>query len=127
LRSKVLTAMLALAIAVPTFAADKKAAGNSQQVSGYLVDISCSTENMKKPDPKFPASHDKSCLQMDECAKSGYAVLTPDNKIIKFDAKGNEEAQKLLKMTNKDKDWKVTVSGPVQGDSIAVNSIMLQK
>ncbi len=127
MQSKALMATIAIALAVPAFAADKKPAGNSQQVSGYLVDISCATENMKKPDPKFPATHDKSCLQMDECAKSGYAVLTSDNKIIKFDAKGNEEAQKLLKTTNKDKDWKVTVNGPVEGDSIAVNSLMLQK
>jgi len=30
------------------------------------------------------AKHSKDCLQMDECAKSGYGVLTDDKKIIMF-------------------------------------------
>ncbi len=112
------------ACGVSSFAAD---VGKSHTLSGYLVDVACASENMKKPDPKFPVNHDKECLKMSDCQKSGYAVLTNDNKLYKFDAKGNEEAKKLIDLTNKDKDWKVTVTGPVEGDNITVSSLMLQK
>ena len=122
----ILAASVAL-LSLSGFAADIKSTGNSQTLTGYLVDLACAAENGVRPDPKFGATHDKSCLQMPDCVKSGYGVLTPDNKIVKFDSKGNEQAKKFIEITNKNKDWKVTVSGPVQGNTIAVSSLMLQK
>lgn len=127
MKQRITVFMLALLCSVPTIAADNKSGVGEQTISGHLVDIACAAQNSARPDPKFGATHDKSCLQMDDCAKSGYGVLTSDNKVIKFDAKGNEQAKKFLQTTNKEKDWKVTVSGPVTGNTIAVNSIMLQK
>lgn len=123
----VLFTALLLISSLASFAADTKPSAASQTVSGYLVDLACAAENSARPDPKFGATHDKSCLQMPDCEKAGYGVLTSDNKVLRFDSKGNEEAKKFIQMTNKQKDWKVTVSGPVQGNTIAVNSLMLQK
>ena len=123
----VLFTALLLISSLASFAADTKPSSASQTVSGYLVDLACAAENSARPDPKFGPTHDKSCLQMADCEKAGYGVLTSDNKVLRFDSKGNEEAKKFIQMTNKEKDWKVTVSGPVQGNTIAVNSLMLQK
>ena len=127
MKHAVLLTALLLISSLAGFAADTKPSNSSQTISGYLVDLACAAENSARPDPKFGASHEKSCLQMPDCEKSGYGVLTLDNKVIRFDSKGNEEAKKFIQMTNKGKDWKVTVSGPVQGNTIAVNSLMLQK
>ena len=126
MKQTIVLIVLALICSLPVIAADKPVSGE-QTISGHLVDVACGSQNSAKPDSNFGATHDKSCLQMDDCVKSGYGVLTSENKVIKFDSKGNEQARKFIQMTNKDKDWKVTVSGPVTGNTIAVNSIMLQK
>ena len=126
MKQTIVLIVLALICSLPVIAADKPAS-REQTLSGHLVDVACASQNSAKPDSKFGATHDKECLQMDDCEKSGYGVLTSDNKVIKFDSKGNEQARKFIQMTTKDKDWKVTVSGPVTGNTIAVNSIMLQK
>ena len=127
MKQRITFLMLALICSLPTLAADNKPASGQQTISGHLVDLSCAAQNSARPDPKFGATHGKECLQMEACEKTGYGVLTSHNKVLRFDSKGNEQAKKFIQMTNKDKDWKVTVSGPVQGNTIAVNSIMLEK
>lgn len=97
----------------------------TEKVSGYLVDVMCSAELAEKG-AAGAAKHDKECLQMPDCVKSGYAVLTADNKVIKFDAKGNEEAKKAIAASSKSKDFKVSVSGTVSGDSIAVAALEIE-
>ena len=116
-RFAVLCMVLVLSISASAGEKEKK-----EKVSGYLVDVMCSSELAEKG----AAKHSKECLQMPDCVASGYAVLTADNKVIKFDAKGNEEAKKAIAASSKDKDFKVTVSGVVEGDSIAVSAIELQ-
>jgi hypothetical protein len=109
--------ILFAAIAVSAFAADTT-------VKGHLVDLACAAEDSQKAG--FGASHTKDCLQMAECVKSGYGVLTEDKKVVRFDAAGNEQAKKLIAGLKKDKDIKVAVTGAVAGDNIAVNKIELQ-
>ncbi|MGH6631451.1 MAG: hypothetical protein ACREB3_17115 [Burkholderiales bacterium] len=99
--------------------------GKKQKLSGYLVDIMCSSEHASEGDA-FGAKHSKECLQMADCEKSGYAVLTADKKVIKFDAQGNEEAKKAIAASSKDKDFKVTVSGVVNGDTITVAALQIE-
>src|SRR5947207_9173875 len=98
-------ALVFLALSLAALAADKPSATAKEKVSGYLVDVSCAADYQKKGDAKTAAKHGKSCLTMEDCDKSGFAVLTDDNKIIKFDENGNKEARALIKNTNKDKDW----------------------
>lgn len=94
------------------------------QVQGHLVDLACSREEGQKPG--FGAKHSKECLQMPECAKSGYGVLTADKKVIKFDAAGNEKAKKFIAELTKDKDIRVNVTGTMNGDHLSVSKIELQ-
>ncbi|MBI3262548.1 MAG: hypothetical protein HYZ58_05290, partial [Acidobacteria bacterium] len=96
-----------------------------QTLKGHLIDVSCGTE--KDSSSKTAAKHDKPCLEMDDCVKSGYGVMTADNKFYKFDAAGNQNARKLIKATDKGADWRVTVVGTVAADTITVQSLALDK
>jgi len=109
--------MLFAAMAVSAFAADTT-------VKGYLVDRACASEEASQAG--FGANHTKGCLQMPPCAKSGYAVLTDDKKVINLDEKGNQQAKKFIEGLAQTKDIKVAVSGNMDGDSIAVTKIELQ-
>jgi hypothetical protein len=62
---------------------------------------------------------------MDNCKASGFAVATPDGKIIKLDAKGNQMAVKALEGGSKNDNITVKVDGKLSGDSIAVSSLNL--
>jgi hypothetical protein len=109
--------VLFTAFAISALAADTT-------VKGYLVDLSCAAEEGQKPG--FGAKHTKDCLQMDECEKSGYGVLTDDKKVIKFDQASNEQAKKFIADLKKPKDIKVSVTGTVKGDTISVSKIALE-
>src|ERR1700737_898171 len=88
--------------ALSAFAAETK-------VQGYLVDLACSSEEGQKPG--FGAKHSKECLQIPECVKSGYGVLTDDKKVIKFDAASNDKAKRFVAALKKKKNIKVNVNG----------------
>jgi hypothetical protein len=109
--------ILFAAMAVSAFAADT-------QVKGYLVDLACAAEDGQTPG--FGAKHTKGCLQMPDCVKSGYGILTDDKKVIKFDNASDEKVKKFIADLKKEKDIKVTVTGAVNGDKITVTKIDLQ-
>jgi hypothetical protein len=102
------------------------ATSQSVTIEGTLVDVACATENAAHPVAGFAAKHDKSCLQMPDCENSGYAVLTPDNKVIKFSSGSNAATKKLIAESEKKDDWKIKVTGVVEGDTITVQSLALQ-
>lgn len=99
-------------------------AQSSRTLEGYLVDIACVNERHEEGSGLGP-KHSKGCLTMPECEKSGYAVMVGD-KVYKFDAKGNALAKKLIAATEKDRDWKVAVSGRVKADTVAVRTLKLK-
>lgn len=109
--------VLLTAAALSAFAAETK-------VQGYLVDLACASEEGQTPG--FGAKHSKGCLQMPECVKSGYGVLTDDKKVIKFDAASNAKAKQFIADLKKNKDIKVNVTGTVDGERMAVSKIELQ-
>ncbi|HEY6968279.1 MAG TPA: hypothetical protein VJA94_03675 [Candidatus Angelobacter sp.] len=109
-------------IIVTTFAICAFAADSA--VKGYLVDLSCAAE--EGTNPGFGVKHSKGCLQMEDCEKSGYGVLTDDKKVIRFDKAGNDEAKKFIAALTKKNDIKVTVTGAVKGEEMTVSKIELQ-
>jgi hypothetical protein len=94
-----------------------------QKVSGYLVDAVCAGNHATEPG--YKESHDRACNLMASCVKSGYTLILPDNKVLKFDPKGNELALAFSKTTEKEKAIKVTVTGTVKDQTIAVKAITL--
>ena len=119
-----LTVVGVLLLAFVSAAAVARGQAQVKAVSGYLVDVKCATT--RSTDAGFPAAHTKECMLMEACMKSGYGVLTADQKLIKFDAAGNEKALALLTATQRDKDWKVTVKGTMKDGVMAVESIAVQ-
>ncbi len=93
-------------------------------VKGYLMDVACSGRKARKPGSAV--GHTKTCLRTPACEESGYAVLTDDNQVIKFDHDGNERAKKFLVDLTKDDHIQVTVTGAVDGDHMTVSKIELQ-
>lgn len=93
-------------------------------VKGYLVDVLCGSSEGSRPN--FGALHSKACLQMPECAESGYGVLMPDNSIVRFDKAGNEQAKKFIADMKKTTDVKVTVTGTRSRETMTVSKIELQ-
>jgi len=101
-------------------------AASPQKIEGHLVDVACANHNAKKPKPGFTASHSKDCLEMPECAESGYAIVTADNKVIKFDSKGNETAKKLIADSKKSSDFKASATGTLDGDTLKLEALTLE-
>ncbi len=84
--------------------------------SGTLVDVMCKGKDV--------ASHTRQCALA--CAKGGYGLVLADGKFIKLDEQGNAMALSKLKAATKDKDLKAKITGKLDGDVIAVESIDLQ-
>lgn len=104
--------VMAMLLAVPAFAA----AEDWSNVS--MIDTQCSTKAKANPD-----AHTKACALT--CAKSGFGILDKKGNYLKFDAKGNQEAMKLLQATNKQDHLRVNVSGKAEGGVIHVQSLKL--
>jgi hypothetical protein len=115
-----------LLLSVSSFSAFAGDAGKKVKLQGHLVDIQCSVN--EKEDPEYMRTkHSRSCFQMPACEKSGYALLTADDKIIRFDAAGNERAKKLIAEAKNDNDWRIKVQGRLNGDALAVTKLEKQK
>jgi hypothetical protein len=97
---------------------------SAAEIKGYLLDKSCADEDGKKPG--FAVKHQKSCLQMKPCAESGYGVMMDDLKFLKFDAKGNALATKVIAGLKKNDEIKIAVTGDVQGETVKVTKLTLQ-
>jgi hypothetical protein len=63
---------------------------------------------------------------MDECVQTGYAILTEDNRIIRFDKQSNDTAKSLIASTDKKDNWKITATGVMNGDTFSAQSLKLQ-
>lgn len=100
--SLVLLAALANAVAAESF-------------SGTVVDVMCRGKDL--------AGHTRECALT--CAKSGYGIVTPDGKFLKFDEAGNARTLSILKKATKDKDLKAKVTGMIDGDVLKVDAIEL--
>jgi hypothetical protein len=114
---KKLTLVLLTAVALSAFAADTK-------IQGYLVDIACGSEEGQRAN--FGIKHSKECLQMPDCERSGYGLLTDDKKIIKFDAASNAKAKQFIADMKKNNDIKVNVTGTLNGERMTISKIELQ-
>jgi hypothetical protein len=101
-----------LAVALPAFAT----AETWSNVS--IIDTQCSAKAKANPD-----AHTRDCALT--CAKSGFGILDKDGNYLKFDAKGNAEAMKLLQNTSKKDHLRVSVTGEQQGEIIQVQSLKM--
>jgi hypothetical protein len=92
--------------------------------SGYLMDKMCSKRMVGNHDKMV--KHSKTCLTEEECATSGFGLMT-DKKFIPFDAKGNEIAANYLKTASKESDFQIEVTGAMKKNKIAVAELREKK
>jgi hypothetical protein len=110
---KILASVLTLGLmATPALAADQ----TFNDVS--VIDVACSKKVAANAD-----AHTRECALT--CEKSGFGIVTADNKFLKFDAEGNAKVLAALKSSTKTDHLRVNVSGDVQGDTIKVSSVTL--
>ena len=112
---KLLAMSLLIALAAVLYAQSSK----PLTVTGYLVDNACS----EGKDVARAKNHTTSCALMDSCEKSGYSVVTEDNKHYKLSEKGEGMAAELLKNTKTAKGVKVAVEGNYNGTELDVTKI----
>ena len=93
-------------------------------VKGYLVDVACSARRARKSEP--PTRHSRMCMQLPNCNDNGFGILIGENRFIQFNEEGNQKARDLLAHTNKESDFKITVTGSMEGDRLKVSRIELQ-
>ena len=110
-------ASILLLLGATAFAADT-------HVKGYLVDLACGEKNASKAD--FGATHTVKCMQMPDCTKSGYGVLTPNKKIVKFDKAGNVQARAMLGAVKKENNVRVDAIGQMVGAELKVKQLKLE-
>ncbi|UWZ84956.1 hypothetical protein [Occallatibacter riparius] len=102
--------LTAIALMLPAFAAAEDWSGVA------IVDVQCSAKAKANPD-----AHTRDCALM--CAKSGFGIVDQNGNFLKFDAKGNQEATKLLQSSSKKDHLRVNVTGTKSGDTIQVQSL----
>lgn len=122
-QTRILKAFLVV-IVLSTFVGQAAAKGKKKTLDGYLVDISCVNERSNELST-LGIVHTKQCLEMGPCSRSGYALLTRDRKVIKFDPAGNQQASKLIAASDQKNDFRIKVSGRVDGDQMTVSELTL--
>jgi hypothetical protein len=126
LKARFYSSLLCFALLCSAGVVPAAAAGKKTTLDGVLVDVACATERSNDLST-LGIKHTKKCLQMPDCDKSGFALLTKDNKVLQFDEAGNGLARKLIAQTDREKDWRVKVSGKLDGDKVAVRKLAIAK
>jgi hypothetical protein len=103
-------------------AAGSIAIASAAEFEGVLMDQACAADSAKDGQ-KAALKHDKDCALMAACVKSGYGIITSDDKYIKFDQGSTDKVVAALKKTDKADGLKVKVAGQLNGDTITVSSI----
>jgi hypothetical protein len=104
--------LVAVALLFPTLLA----AEDWSNVS--IIDRHCADKEKANAD-----AHTRDCALM--CSKSGYGVIDKDGNYLKFDAKGNEEATKLLQSSTQKDHLRVNVTGTKDGQMIHVQTLSM--
>ena len=97
------------------------------QAKGYLVDIACAAVHNEHGDGSWGVTHNRRCLESQESAKLGFALLLPNGKVYRFDPDGNALARKAIASTKKEFDFRIEVSGELVGNDLHVKSLTLLK
>jgi len=109
---KLATAVLIALFTLPAFCAEQTF------TNVPVIDILCAKKSAANPD-----AHTRDCAL--QCQGSGFAIVTSEQKVLKFDAEGNQKILSQIKSTKKQDHLRVDVSGDVQGDTLKVRSIKL--
>lgn len=115
--------ILAALVAAAAPGQEKKIAGESLKMSGYVVDQMCAKGIAKKANPmEKAAGHTKECALEEACAASGYGIFT-GGKWLKFDSAGSKMAKEAIEKSKREKGLMFEVTGTIDGDVLAVSGL----
>jgi hypothetical protein len=103
-------------------AAGSLVVASAAEFEGVLLDQACAVDSAKDGQ-KAALKHDKDCLLMGACVKSGYGIITKDDKYVKLDPSSIDKVVAAVKKSDKADGFRVKVIGELKGDAIAVTSI----
>ncbi len=84
------------------------------KVTGYVIDNMCAGMHGTEEEAQ---KHPNGCALMENCKKSGYAVIAGE-KTYKLDEQGNKLAAEALKSARTKKGLKVEVEGTLEGSTL---------
>ena len=108
--------LVAAAVAMAAVFAYAQGEQKTVKVTGYVIDNMCAEMHGTEEEA---AKHPNGCGLMENCQKSGYAVIA-GAKTYKLDAEGNKLAAEALNAAKSKKGLKVDVEGTVEGDTLHV-------
>jgi hypothetical protein len=113
--------ILALVVVATVTGFAQGESGSETTLKGYVADKHCIVGKSGDLNAKASAMP-KSCTLSKACRASGLGLVS-DGKWYSFDAKGAEEAAKVLKKSKAENGTLVEVTGTVEGDTLTVSSI----
>ena len=120
------TILFAIWVSACAWAADTKVEGVLlDKESSYIAETRVVADGRLEGGMLQAYMHTKKELLAPENQKSGYGVFTYDQKYLTFDAAGNRKALALIRLSKKPDDYRVEVTGQIDGDKIKVTSIRL--
>ncbi len=133
--SRVLTRLGVLGL-VSGFIMIAQTKSTENRLQGVLIDDKCSGDALTRVvggsnthiegGILWAYTHTRKCALMPECQRSGYGIVTHDNRFLKFDPAGNAKALALIRTTNKEDDLEIAFTGEVHGDQIKIVSLTWQ-
>src|SRR5215216_1904098 len=115
--------LVAAAVALAAAFAYAQGEQKSEKVTGYVIDNMCAGMHGTE---EAAAKHPNGCALMENCQKSGFAVVAGE-KTYKLDAEGNKLAAEALKAAKAKKGLKVDVEGTLEGDTLHVTTLAESK
>jgi hypothetical protein len=115
-------------------AAAPPAEKSETKIEGVLIDKACSYKAETRVVPGGGLAggilqayiHTRKELLTPDHRTSGYGIFTyEDRKFLAFDAAGNRKALAFIQASKKEDDYRVEVTGQVEGDTMKVTSIRM--
>ena len=108
--------LVAAAVALAAVFASAQGEQKTVKVTGYVIDNMCAGMHGTEEEAQ---KHPNGCALMENCQKSGFAVIAGE-KTYKLDAEGNKLAAEALNAAKTKKGLKVDVEGTLEGDTLHV-------
>ena len=115
--------LVAAAVAMAAVFAYAQGEQKTVKVTGYVIDNMCAEMHGTEEEA---AKHPNGCALMENCQKSGFAVVAGE-KTYKLDEQGNKLAAAALNAAKTKKGLKVDVEGTVEGDTLHVAKLAESK
>jgi hypothetical protein len=115
--------LVAVAVALAAVFAYAQGEQKTVKVTGYVIDNMCAGMHGTEEEAQ---KHPNACALMENCQKSGFAVIAGE-KSYKLDEQGNKLAAEALTAAKTKKGLKVEVEGTLEGDTLHVTKLVEAK